>query len=128
MRDILLKRGKLLNIHTLERKGVNEVSEFLYDTNPSLMSVRNGFKYIIELIADERAYCLPNSMFKCWKVDGVEFCELIKGRYRISCFKYPKKKLLLMTTFMKYQQKEKKEYKRALNYKREFDETVNRGI
>jgi hypothetical protein len=49
------------------------------------------------------------------------FCELRKGKLRISCFVYSDRVLLLATAFRKTRRKEDPEYARALRLKRMFD-------
>jgi hypothetical protein len=127
MQAIRFIKGKSVDIYLLEHKNHIEVKEF-FDRNKNnreLRGVISGFIKIITTLASE-GYIFPEQLFKCWTEQKECFCEIIKGRHRISCFKYDNgRKLLLVTYFIKKTQKEKKEYTRALRLKKAFDERMD---
>ncbi len=122
MKARLLKKGLSVSIYALEHHNKCEVFEFI-NTNKHIKCYNiPGFVKIINTIADE-GYIFPKDVFKTWNEQGVLFSEIIKGDYRISCFKYEigAKKLLLVTHFGKTRNKQKDEYKKAINLKELFD-------
>lgn len=126
MRAILLKRGRLVHVYTLEIRGRNEVVDFLDDpADKSTEGYRNGLWRLINIIADEKGYDLHRELFKCWGKKRNKICEIRKGPFRIGCFKYPESRLLLVTVFQKQKPKEHGEYDRAFGYKQRFDEVLD---
>ncbi len=123
LKAVLIEKGNKVNIYCLEKTGKSEVLNFFKKNKTSLRSEVNGFFNIIDNIA-KQGFELPDTMIKSWREEkkGTMFHELIRGKYRISCFKYKGDKILLLTTiFKKEKQVESKEYKRAINLKKDFD-------
>lgn len=118
----LLKRGLSVDIFALIQKEKCEVFDFFEKNKNNKNCNTAGFLKIIDTIADE-GYIYPREVFKSWKEQGELFCEIIKGDYRIGCFKYEinGKRLLLVTTFIKKKQKQKDQYNRTINIKKKFD-------
>ncbi len=129
MNAILFNEGKKVNIYFLQDdKGYVEVKDFFEKNrnNANYKGIIGGFMNLINEIASNGVFISNINFFDSWMEGEHLFCELKKGRDRISCFKYDDgKKLLLATHFIKTKQIEKKEYKRAIELKEKFEEELN---
>jgi hypothetical protein len=119
----LYKAGQALRVYFLAINGSSEVKNLLEDLgrNSGTLAVASGFVRVLGHLADEGIHALPPAAFKGWRLDGEMFYELRKGNYRVSCFVFPDRVLLLATAFRKTHRKESSEYARALRLKRAFD-------
>ena len=106
-------------MYLLENGDKCEVQEFF--EAPANNAPASGFRHMLDVITGEKGFIgLPAGWFDSWDEGGELFTELIKGPWRISCFREGRK-LLLATVFRKRRWKEKKEYKRAIALKRRVD-------
>jgi len=122
MRAILLKEGRILDLFTLKSGGENEVVSFLQSSgNQELRKCIARFTRLFEIIADERGLDLPRGMKGAWREHGELLIELKKGAYRIGCFQYGRK-LLLVNVFRKTRDVETGAYEHAVDMKKAFDE------
>ena len=113
----LIVKGVNTNIYLLHKdNGKCEVDKF-FMKNPN---IRNGFMHYLEEIADHGFNKLTREQFDCWRRSGELFCELKKHPYRIGCFRYDKK-LLLVNVFRKKRDKETSHYRNAVRLKNDFD-------
>jgi hypothetical protein len=125
MRAIFFIGGKV-DVYILEEKPEQEpeVKDFIDSNlyNKSNSGYVKGFMRLINLISEKGYIGVNSEQFDCWEEGGGEFCELIRGPFRIGCFRNDdKKKLVLATVFRKYKMKEKKQYKRVVNLKNAFN-------
>jgi hypothetical protein len=123
MQAILFYRGSCLSVYYLNQDpGGSEVKDFLDSTDdPKDGAYIRGFIQTITRIGEGDWPRLTAQQRKCWTVDKEQFCELLKGPWRIGCFLFgPERRLLLATVFFKSQRKEKAEYKRAVGLYKAF--------
>ena len=92
--------------------------------NPSLAStaIFRDFLFLKIVKKEGLDKLIKGEHYDFWVENGEIFYDFRKDRYRISFFTYQKEKtLLLMTVFIKKQQKEKKAYRYATKLKKDFD-------
>lgn len=89
--------------------------------NQELRKCIARFTRLFEIIADERGLDLPRGMKGAWREHGELLIELKKGAYRIGCFQYGRK-LLLVNVFRKTRDVETGAYEHAVDMKKAFDE------
>jgi hypothetical protein len=120
----LYVKGQKVNIYALESHNECEIMDFFENNRNNKQFNIPGFIKIIQTIADQ-GFIFQTQIFKSWTEQNELISEIKKGDYRISCFKYGNgKKLLLVTCFNKTRDKEKKEYLRAINLKKKFDNNL----
>ncbi len=117
----LIVKGANTNIYVLHKdNGKCEVEAF-FDKNPA---IRDGFLHYLNKIADDGLEELTREQFDCWRESGKRkgelFCELKKNPYRIGCFRYGER-LLLVNVFRKKGDKETSHYQKAVRLKKIFD-------
>ena len=133
MRAILYAKKGFVSIYTLEDgdgdRSTNMVSELLSSIAPAAAKVKKdkrnarGFVQLLNRILDGEWNFLTEDFKKSWPVNGEDFCELIKGDYRLGCFMEQTgsiQRLLLVSWFKKHGDKEKKEYNKAVAQYRRF--------
>ena len=120
---ILLEKGRKLKVFILAIDGETEIQRFFDESKsmPSLRGTIRGFGATINHICEQGLDRLTSRLADCWQEKTELFCELKKGRHRISYFRYPGGKVLLVTHFMKRRDVEQAEYDRALRLKHSFD-------
>jgi hypothetical protein len=120
---ILLKKGRKLKAFVLSVDGHIEIQRFLKecDSEPSLRGTIRGFGALINYICEQGLERPIPNMADCWPEQKERFCEMKKGPHRISYFRYPSGKVLLISHFMKHRAVEQADYDRALRLKHRFD-------
>jgi len=124
MRAILVQEGKTVDLYVLDNNGENIINDFFENKliKNQHKTILAGFKKVNNAILENGYYGIPPEQFKCWKEKKKkEIFEIIKGSFRILCFKYDGgKKLLLVKHIVKKRNKEKKEYQHAINMNETF--------
>lgn len=125
MRAILISKG-VIDVYALKESEDADpevkvfFDKFISDKNNS--GYVKGFIKYIKTLNSSGYSNFTHKQLDCWDEGGERFFELIKGPYRIGCFKYEdENKLLLVNWFRKKGKKAKKEYKRAVRLKIKFD-------
>jgi hypothetical protein len=120
---ILIKKGRKLKVFILSINGDMEIQRFLNecDSEPLLRGTIRGFGALINHICEHGLERLTQNMADCWPEQRELFCEMKKGPHRISYFRYPGGKVLLISHFIKHRDVEQAEYDRALRLKYRFD-------
>lgn len=114
----LFLEGKYHRLYSLTAKGASEVDDLLFGEHSSKQKEKVVATFLsrLEYAVENRIANLPIEWRDCWqeaKPKG-QFCEFKSGKYRISFFYHPDRRVLLATHFTKRQKKEKKQYARAI--------------